>query len=49
MWVYLRSRRNSRPPSSSSSFCTARVKAGWVTLHVSAARVKLRQSQTARK
>ena len=36
-----RSRRSSAPPSSSSSFCTARVSAGWVTLQASAARVKL--------
>lgn len=47
--VRLCSRRSSSPPSSSSSLCTARVNAGWETLQLSAARVKFKVSQSARK
>ena len=48
-WVWLRSRLNSGPPSSSSSSLIARVSEGWVTLHFSAARVKLSVSHSATK
>src|SRR5260370_292792 len=47
--VRLCSRRSSSPPSSSSSLCTARVNAGCEALQLSAARVKFKVSQSARK
>jgi hypothetical protein len=44
-----RSRENSSPPSSPSSFWIARVRAGWLTWHCSAALVKFKVRLTARK
>src|SRR5262245_65883940 len=48
-WACGRSRRNRSPPSSPSSCLMARVSDGCVTLHVSAALVKLRSLTVARK